>query len=372
MLSIIVVILSLVVIALLRSYFQWIRSRSLLMKVSRDLEPSEATVALIFLKMRIYESFHRIVTKRGGAEEFLRDVGMAMKEVLDSDAWSVILTHENGKWYFAAWDNFYDKKDLDEIIPHIQKSGGARLVFEKKEVLDIPNTSKKKFWRDIIELVEKREGRTFETRSWIGVPVISEGKVVAVISIDWFTPRAYKKWMIDILKVLTDDLSKAFQSMKDISDIMTFEDYDPLFGLPGEKALMRDLEKLKSSGAGFSIIIVEITNTRRIWQLYGQIVKGKAMKKVVRRLRGIFEGHVRMYSKSSNEVVIILETLSHQLLISYQRKILGEFLRVFRIDNDENPVFVKLSAKVGYAIYPEDGDNISELFETAKRREILY
>lgn len=364
------VISILVIVALLKPYIHWKRSRSLLLKVSGDLDPSEATITLMFLRMKVYESFYKTVVNREGVEEFLRGVVEGIKEVLKADAWSVILTHEDGKWYFAAWDDFYDKKDLDRIIPHIQESGGARQVFERKAVLDIPNTLKRKFWRDIIELVERRGGRIFETRSWIGIPVISEDRVVSVISIDWFKPRAYRKWMVDVLKILSSDISKAFQAIREVSDIMLFEDYDPISGLPGERALARDLEKLKSSGMGFSLIVVKMVNIRKVWQLYGQSVRGRVVKSVARRLKNSLEGRPRMYSKSGDEIVVILETVSHQFLASTQRKILGGFLRVFRVDTDEKPVFVRLSVRIGYAIYPEDIDNVQELFEIAKTREI--
>ncbi len=364
------VISILVIVALLKPYVHWRRTRSLISRVSGDLDPSEATITLMFLRMKVYESFYETAVNREGVEEFLRGVVEGIKEALRADAWSVILTHEDGKWYFAAWDDFYDKKDLDKIIPHIQESGGARQVFEKKAVLDIPNTLKRRFWRDITELVEKRGSRVFETRSWIGIPVVSEDRVVSVISIDWFKPRAYKKWMVDVLKVLSSDISRAFQAIREVSDIMLFEDYDPISGLPGEKALTRDLEKLRSSGVGFSIVVVKMANIRKVWQLYGQSVRGKVMKSVARKLKRSLEGRPRMYSKSGDEIVVILETVSHQFLVSVQRKILGEFLRVFRVDTDEKPVFVRLSVRIGYAIYPEDTDEVQKLFEVAKTREI--
>ncbi len=368
MIGVAVIVISLIVVALLRPYIHWNRARAVLKKIVSDMEPSEASVTLLYLRMKIYESFYNSMIQREGVEGFLRGVGESIKEALNAEAWSVILTPKSGNWHFVAWDDFYDKHDLDEVIPHIQKSGGARLVFEEKRVLDIPDTYKKKFWQEIKELVEKKESGVLETRSWIGIPVKSENEVVAVISVDWFKPKAYRSWMVEVLRKSSEDISKVFQEISNVTEVLLFEDYDPSARLPGEKALKRDLERLKSSNMGFSIIVVELLNLDKIWKIYGQVVKSKAIKMAVGRLRDSFEHKPRMYSKSVGKIVVVLETLSHQLLISYQRKILSEFLRVFHIEVGDKLHFVKLFVRVGYAVYPEDTEDINELFNIAETR----
>ena len=363
-------ILILIVVALLKSHLNWEGVRRLLHDVG-DL-PSLVNARLLYLKKELYEAFYETTVNKESIDYFFTLVGYAIKTALYSDAWSVILTPKNSDWRFIAWDKKYDKRDLDAAAPYIQESGGARIAYEKREVVDIPNTMRQKRWREIDELMARKGFGEGETKSWIGVPVVVGREVVAVISVDWFRPRGYKPWMVDLLREFSKDISKVVGSIRDIVDLMRRIDYEPTLGIAGRRALEEEFRRLKEEGKRIGIILVKIENLERVRKIYGQSVRNDLAREAVRRLKDSFGDRAKMFSISLDTIVIILENIVPTMLPSYQRKVLNEFLRIFGVQKEGRTLFMKLQARVGYAVYPDDSEDLEGLLSVALKRGVLH
>ncbi len=371
MTGVVFILLVLIIAALLKSHLSWEGVRRILSRVFPYDEPSPVLVRFLYLRMSIYEAFYEVATQRGNIESFFKLVGESIKKTMDADAYSVLFTPQDGNWYFVAWDEKYDKRDLDSVAPLMREMSGAKMVHDSGEVKEMSRTSKFKEWRYVQELADvKNIGG--ETKAWIGIPVKAGGKVVAVISMDWFEPRRYRRWAVDMARRISEDVSTVAEGMRDIIEMMTRSDYDPLFGVPGRRAFEEDFKEMAGKGERVGIVVIRIEGIERIREIYGQSIRNEILKSIAKRLKSVFAPKIRIYSLSQNTLAFLVPNPSQTSLITFQRKVLGEFLRVFNVRKSGKNVFAKLNAKVGFSVFPDDGEDLSSLLDLAMKRGISH
>ncbi len=178
--------------------------------------------------------------------------------------------------------------------------------------------------------------------------------------------------MVDLLREFSKDISKVVGSIRDIVDLMRRIDYEPTLGIAGRRALEEEFRRLKEEGKRIGIILVKIENLERVRKIYGQSVKNDLAREAVRRLKDSFGDRAKMFSISLDTIVIILENIVPTMLPSYQRKVLNEFLRIFGVQKEGRTLFMKLQARVGYAVYPDDSEDLEGLLSVALKRGVLH
>ncbi len=349
----ILVVIIVILTTLIKPAFKWFLVQRIVR--SGDNEPRVIDVVSHLLSERLYKVFVELINRRQSLVELFYRVGLTFSTVFDSDGFSVLLTPGEKGWKFIAWDHVYDKNDLDSIAMSLESLSDTNIheVVRTKRVVVIPDTSKYSKW-------EKKE--SVPALSWMGIPIVDEGKVIGVISIDWFRKYGPKRWMVNVSERMIGELESLIKTFRDVREMMESVDLDPVIGVPNVNAFKKDFERLKESGR-VGVMSVKILNMQKIEKVYGRKISVEFLKKVYDRLSKIVQDKGKVYLYSSGVFVIIINKPSAGYLINLERKITFSFLRVIEIFKEDKVVFFKANVEVKHGVYPENGDSLESLMK---------
>jgi len=130
----------------------------------------------------LQEAVLELTTYIGEREKIFKRIVKIAREVVNGDAASIV-EYKNGEWKFLVWDNVPDnvvKNIEDEFKSIIPKN--LEEIAEKKTAMLIKDTYKVAYWI-----------RAVPTRSYIGVPIIVNSNVIAVLNIDSNKPNQFSE-----------------------------------------------------------------------------------------------------------------------------------------------------------------------------------
>jgi len=130
----------------------------------------------------LQEAVLELTTYIGEREKIFKRIVKIAREVVNGDAASIV-EYKNGEWKFLVWDNVPDnvvKNIEDEFKSIIPKN--LEEIAEKKTAMLIKDTYKVAYWI-----------RAVPTRSYIGVPIIVNSNVIAVLNVDSNKPNQFSE-----------------------------------------------------------------------------------------------------------------------------------------------------------------------------------
>ncbi len=349
---------------LLKPALSWMRFerhlRNVLRKVEEDFPSDVVMLYVLTMRERIYETFQEAMAKKKSHEEFFKEIAEYLSGVFGCDSYSVLLTPKDGEWSFTAWSSNLDKVNLRKIAKALSKAENSNIseVIEKKSVLYIPDTRKHERWRELETPV----------RTWIGVPLMIGGEVVGVINLDWFEPDRVRSYMIESLSRIVQDLEKVLNSMEEFRNVVLESDIDILLGIPNRRAFEKFSRIVEAEGKRIGIVLIDLERFKKINEVYGYTIGNEVLKRVKDRILSSIRKEDRLFRFGGDELALVIEEPTLEKMDVVSRKMKHVFLRVFEVDREGVPVFVKLNAKVGWSIFPDEADSIERALEIAKKR----
>ncbi|MGY0616796.1 EAL domain-containing protein [Vibrio sp. FJH11] len=143
--------------------------------------------------------------------------------------------------------------------------------------------------------------------------------------------------------------------------------YDPLTNLPNRTHLLGLLEQHIETGQksqqGFATLFLDIDHFKHINDSMGHFCGDQLLAKLAVRLQDTLHLNAHVARISGDEFVIILpETQSDVALIETVDSILGVFHQPFNLASHES---LRVSASIGIALYPTDGQDSETLLKNA-------
>ncbi|MCD6450559.1 MAG: diguanylate cyclase, partial [Thermotogaceae bacterium] len=229
------------------------------------------------------------------------------------------------EWHFVAWHASYDKDDLLKIATLLEdeKENNIHEVLRSKDVLVINNIKKYEKWKKI--------GKASVLSSWLGIPLISNDKVLGVISIDYMEKTKLNKWQRIVARKLLDDLKIINEAYRDIISVIYEPNVDPVTKNLNKNALEIDLKKYSRKFRSLGIIYIKITNFDRLVKAYGQTVVVEAVIKFVEKLQEMVRDKGKIYTISLKEHTILAPDPIPGFLLSLKKRISAEFLKVMDV-----------------------------------------
>ena len=184
-----------------------------------------------------------------------------------------------------------------------------------------------------------------------------EGKLLEFI---WTDCPVYDndKNVVQIISFGTD-ITEQKKLVKKLKDLAYF---DALTGLPNKSMFKTEgerlLEEARANKVKLSLLYIDIDNFRQINDALGHDLGDELLVHISAVLGEFKEDKNYLYKLSEDEYAIILYDIKDREDIKFKtEKILQEIQEPWQIDKEE---FI-VSASIGISIYPNDGDNFSQL-----------
>ena len=202
--------------------------------------------------------------------------------------------------------------------------------------------------------------------SALAMPVRGERRTFGVLCAFSRRPRAYAEPESGFLGALASVLSAALQRINSEERLAYLAQFDNLTGLPN-RALMRDrfaqmLAQASRHGSKLGVMFVDLDHFKLVNDMQGHAAGDELLKEVARRLSACVRSGDTVARISGDEFVVILgDMASPENAPHVAQKVLERLAAPFAISGRETFV----TASIGMAIYPDDGDNADALISAA-------
>ena len=145
---------------------------------------------------------------------------------------------------------------------------------------------------------------------------------------------------------------------------MAYHDY--LTGLPNKLLFKENLENSiknsKHSGEAFSVMFIDLDNFKNVNDTMGHTFGDELLKSVANRLSGVMDQNSFLCRNGGDEFVMLLKNIQDESEIEDKaNKICSVLNSSFSIRNEK----INISASVGIAVYPFDGQDSENLLKFA-------
>ena len=149
-------------------------------------------------------------------------------------------------------------------------------------------------------------------------------------------------------------------------ELVRLAQFDQLTGLPN-RTLLRErvnhaLARAMRSGSGVATLILDMDRFKEINDMLGHEVGDKLLIKAAKRIRASVRDQDTVARLGGDEFAVILEGVSEaKEVLPVIERIVDSLREVTTVDGHE----VNTSTSIGIAMYPENGNNLSELLRAA-------
>ena len=149
--------------------------------------------------------------------------------------------------------------------------------------------------------------------------------------------------------------------------LLTRAYYDHLTGLANRSLLddrfLRAVTRAKRHQIPFALVMVDLNNFKHINDAYGHLAGDQVLIEVSNRLREAVRASDTVARFGGDEFVLIVESLETRQELSrigcHLMDLLGDRVVL------DNGVSLSVSASLGFAVYPDDGEQLSDLLAIA-------
>jgi diguanylate cyclase (GGDEF)-like protein len=149
-------------------------------------------------------------------------------------------------------------------------------------------------------------------------------------------------------------------------ELVRLAQFDQLTGLPN-RTLLRErvnhaLARAMRSGSGVATLILDMDRFKEINDMLGHEVGDKLLIKAAKRIRANVRDQDTVARLGGDEFAVVLEGVSEpKEVLPVIERIVDSLREVTTVDGHE----VNTSTSIGIAMYPENGNNLSELLRAA-------
>ncbi len=149
-------------------------------------------------------------------------------------------------------------------------------------------------------------------------------------------------------------------------ELVRLAQFDQLTGLPNRTLLRervnRALARAMRSGSGVATLILDMDRFKEINDMLGHEVGDKLLIEAAKRIRGNVRDQDTVARLGGDEFAVVLEDVHEaKEVLPVIERIVDSLRQVTTIDGHE----VNTSSSIGIAMYPENGNNLSELLRAA-------
>jgi len=324
------------------------RQRHRLARLSRIRDIASAVnSALVRLRERgaLFGEFCRIAAARGGF------VLARIVELGRDGVARIAATTESDRTLFQQMVDSYnrDPQHAESLLAEALRSG------QQVVANDIANDPR----------VKNREALTRDGNYALALLPLRVGdRVAGMVTLRAREAAFFDQEELSLLSEMVSNISFALELMEKQEQVSYLALYDSLTGLPN-RTLFHDRLTQAVQAAGkrkLALLLVDLERFKAINDAFGQSVGDLVLKAVGERLRGAMGDINRVARLGSNLYAAMLLGIDNAEEVARRIEQTAIFAQPFDVDGRE----VRLSAKTGIAVYPDDGGDADTLFRNAE------
>ncbi len=281
-----------------------------------------------------------------------------------------VLVRENERYFYVAAVG-YDLKELSKISFTVQEVSHwtSEDFFIRKNLKQYDESNVPAERLEIL----KKFGRIDEIKTTLIVPVKIKSEVVILFNLDnfekedAFTEESVKlaKLFANHLAIVTQriNLEKQLLEKQELMEYISF--HDALTGLANRRMFEEFGEKMislaKREGKKASVLFMDLCKFKKINDEYGHQFGDEVLKIIGSRLEKTIRGSDLVSRFGGDEFVMILYDCSAAEAERFVQRLIELIEEPINIDGK----ILHVSANVGIAEYPQDGEDIDQLIRNA-------
>jgi len=197
-------------------------------------------------------------------------------------------------------------------------------------------------------------------------PLVVDGRAAGVLGLAAPDPGFFDEEQVRVLSELAANVSFALESMAKQERIAYLALYDPLTGLANRtlfnERLTQAIEAQRRTQAKLALIVTDLERFKAINDTLGQQAGDALLKAVAERLRRATGDVARVARLGSNVFALVFPNIASAEGVARGLETADVFGAPFDIAGHE----VRVSAKSGIAVAPDDGSDADALFRNAE------
>ena len=211
-------------------------------------------------------------------------------------------------------------------------------------------------------------------RSALAIPLVGVNGFVGVLALYRTDRDAFRKDHLRILQAIGSKLAVSIENARKFLTAASLSASDELTGLPNLKSMFvrfdAELARSRRVNAGLTVLVCDINGFRSINDRLGHLAGNRILKGMAGGLREICREYDMVARLGGDEFVVILPEMVTDAAQSKIRQIEQLVARVGE-ETGVNADGTTLTASVGEATFPNDGQTVEDLLSEADRRMYL-
>ncbi|KAE8438720.1 bifunctional diguanylate cyclase/phosphodiesterase [Vreelandella piezotolerans] len=209
-------------------------------------------------------------------------------------------------------------------------------------------------------------GATMNAQAWIGRRLDNaKGEAIGVMMVFYQTPLTTNAFATSVLQILSTGAAAELERRRDHRHMHQLAYTDSTTGLPNRVQfmdLLRDIgERAEQQASPLALLLLDLRRFKEVNDLHGHQVGDQLLATVAARLRHLDIANLHCARLSGDEFALLLPRVERAALDELVKQLCSLVRRPIRL---EHRVF-NLDVSIGFARYPGDVANTSELFNAA-------
>jgi len=199
-------------------------------------------------------------------------------------------------------------------------------------------------------------------------PLIVEGQAIGIFSLHAGEARLFDQDEVGMLQELAANISFALELIAKQDRVTYLALYDPLTALPNRilfhERLTQAIEAARRADTMLALALIDLERFKAINDTLGQHVGDRVLQSASQRLQEVTGDINRVARLGGNLFALIFHAVSGAEEVA--RRLEAAAAKLFGLPFNIEDREVRLAAKTGIAVYPEDGADADKLFRNAE------
>ena len=332
-----------------------------------ELKETEYTLQQKLLALKLIQRGTQVVAE---SEDFISTLSRMINVICEQFAWPIghayILSADESVLMPSDIWHIDDKKRVEEFYQVTMA-----MNFEKS--VGLPGRVWESMVPALIEDINTDDNfpraklcKHLDLYGAIACPIISSGRVVAVLEFFSYEKQMYSEDVMQIFCILSDQVSHAFDRKEATEKLTKMARFDVTTELANRvhfhEVLTQILSEHKETGKYFSLIYIDIDNFKMLNDSLGHTIGDNILHAVARRLAGYVGKKDFIARLGGDEFIILLrEIYQHSDLVKFLTHFQAALAEPFSVASQE----VTVSTSIGVVTYPEGGEDAVTLLKNA-------